>query len=285
MRVGDCSWLEMPYGHTWGPPGYPRLVAEALARGDTALRFANHQVALAADLPDPATLERTCGEASPDAIIVEIGAYYSTRGLLDGKLVEPYELRTWFHWIAGPVGGFLHRRLSRPVLRRYGHYRSSSACTAHADDDLKAFLIALRAHYPGVPVAFLAPHMTTVDAAVDPARLREAADLLVAAARATLTKVIDVDAELHAAARSGECVFGASGLRLVLRERQVANVGMLARAFAKDPFEGSPSRRLLRLRSIVRLLTWSRTTGLSGRNVVLPIFHTPVTSRDGAKLC
>src|ERR1700722_12102820 len=71
MRVGDCSWLEMPYGHTWGPPGYPRLVAEALARGGTALRFANHQVTLAADLPDLATLERTCGESSPDAIIVE----------------------------------------------------------------------------------------------------------------------------------------------------------------------------------------------------------------------
>jgi hypothetical protein len=272
MRIGDCSWMEMRHGHTWGEPGYPRLMAEALAGAGIGMRFVNHQVAIAANLPDLATLEHICGTSWPDAIVVELGAYYSTRALLEGKIVEPYELRTWFHWVSGPVGGALHRWLSRPLLRRYGHYRSPSAIDAGAGRDLEMFLRRLRCRYRGVPVAYLAPHKAVVDAAVDPERLREATDVLIAAACASGATVIDVAAELDEAARGGGRVFGDSGYDLCHTGHEIIAGRMLGwlreERLEHTRWTGKPSPETTRPSSVV---TGSKQQG-NAANV-------PVTSR------
>jgi hypothetical protein len=214
LRIGDCSWQEIPHGHTWGAPGYPRLIAEALTRIGISLRFANHHSGLAGDLPDPDALARTCQGSRPDAIVVQLGSYYAGRGLVSGENFEPHELRTWFNWVSGPVGGALHRSISRPLLKRRGHHRVPAASELDAGTHLEAFLSGLHESYSGTPVAFIPPHMTHVDASVDPARLVDAANVLIAGARAADATVIDIRPEIAAAAAGGSLLFGANGYDL-----------------------------------------------------------------------
>jgi hypothetical protein len=213
LRVGDCSWQQIPYGHTWGRPGYPAFVAEALVSRGIALSFANYHAGLVRDVPDRDRLAAVC-RGHPDAIIVQLGAYYASRALIPGEAIRPYELRTWFNSVTGPAGGSLHRTISRPLLRHRGRYRTPPASDVDAGAELSAFLLRLRADHDGVPIGFIPPHMTSIDGAMNPDRLRKTADLLVDAAHAASTCVIDVRGDLARAGLSPSRLFGANGYDL-----------------------------------------------------------------------
>lgn len=227
LRVGDCSWQNIPHAHTWGSPGYPLLLARALLADGTAMRFANYHAGTAASLPGTDALERACGGGRPDAIVVEFGSYYAGRGLIRSSVIKPYELRTWFNWMSGSLGGALHRVLSRPLLRRWGRHRSEPASELGAGSELALFLDGLRAHYPGVPVVYLPPHRVDVDAAVDPARIEDAAAVLIDGARRGGAAILDCRAELAEASAGGREMFAANGYDLRLAAHEVLAGRML----------------------------------------------------------
>ena len=228
LRIGDCSWQAIEHGHTWGEPGYPSLVADALLAEGTELRFANFHAEDAAALPAGESIDHILAGETPDAIVLEIGAAYAGRGLIKGVRIRPFELRTWVHWVTGRWGGAVHRHISRPLLRRWGNHRSGSASELAAGESLRSYLAFLGERYPGVPVAFLPPHMTDIDGAIDPDRLSDAASVLRAAALRSggPVTIIEIGRGLEQAAGRGE-IFAANGHDLRRDGHEVVAGGVL----------------------------------------------------------
>lgn len=191
LRIGDCSWMNVPHAHTYGPPGYPRVLAEQCLIRGVALRFENYVVLR---LDEPPSRERLAGfglESTPDAIIVQMGVLYAARELLalPDWLLAP--LRTWVNWRLGHAGGYVHRFAVRPALRHWGRPFLPSARESDLRTSMRGLLMLVRETFPSVPLLMLSPHPLIVEGWADRGLLDEACEMMFAAARDVDVPVLD----------------------------------------------------------------------------------------------
>lgn len=226
LRLGDCSWLSVPHAHTFGPPGYPAVLAARLRAQGIALAFDNVHVGTAEEA-DPAILSRFEGR-QVDVVLVQIATQHGLQEILPlSRAGLPY-IRLYAASRLGAAGGHWHRAVTSPVLRRWGRpFAPLDAARARAT--MHALLDWVEASHPGVPCALLSPHPPLRDGFADPRLVDEAWRLYASVASAHGATVLDYRETLAAAASGRERAFyGATGYDVLMPGHRIIADTLLA---------------------------------------------------------
>ena len=219
LRLGDCSWLSVAHAHTFGPPGYPSVLAERLRARGIALGFDNVHVGTAEEV-DPEVLRRFEGRPV-DLILIQVATQHGIQEILplwDAGL--PY-VRLYAARRLGAAGGAWHRAVTSRMLRRWGRpYAALHPARARAG--MHTLLDWIDLNYPGVPCAVLSPHPPLRAGFTDPELVDEAWRLYAAVASARGATVLDYRETLAAAAAGRERDFyGATGYDVLMPGHRV----------------------------------------------------------------
>lgn len=213
LRIGDCSWQVIDRGHTFGRPGYPAMVADRLRSMGVAMAFDDCYAGTSSQISIE-MLERVAPER-PDAIIVQMGVLHGLLELLalwDAGLVT---VRAAANRRLGVLGGPLHRRLTAPLLRRYGRPCMAPVSAEQVASELDALFAWIDARHPGVPRAVLPPHGLIQSGWADPVTVQEATDCYLDSAVRHGADILDYRERLRERAAGRERRFyGANGYDL-----------------------------------------------------------------------
>lgn len=214
LRLGDCSWHIIDHGHGYGQPGYPALLDDRLARDGLGLSFDDCFVGRARHIHPP-TLSRVCCQP-PDAIIVHMGVGHGVLELLPLYRLNLSVARLRVNRSLGRAGGWLHRWVNAPLLRRLGRPMGTPCTPEEAERGFARLQAWIDENCPGTPWAVLPPHTPIRRGWADPAIVAEMAEIYGRAAVAQGATFLDYRPRLQAAVAAGrpEDFYGATGYDL-----------------------------------------------------------------------
>lgn len=250
LRLGDCSWHIIDHAHGFGRPGYPALLDERLARAGVGLGFDDCFVGSARKIHPP-TLTRVARER-PDAIIVHMGVGHGVLELLPLSRLNLTVARLRANRSLGRAGGWLHRHVTAPLLRRAGRPITAPCTPEETEQGFARLRGWIEQCCPGTPWAILPPHTPIRHGWADPAIVAETTDIYARAAVAQGGAFLDYRPHLAAAVRAGrtEDFYGATGYDLrrpghVIVE-QLLHEWLQAVGAIRDPGPGAQAGRVPR---------------------------------------
>lgn len=213
LRVGDCSWQAIAGAHTVGEAGYPSVVANRLRDRGIAMRFDDYFVATA-----PVISLEMLTKVAPkklDAIVLQMGVTHGMLELLPLGRHGLVAVRTGINWHLGPMAAPLHRRLTAPVLRRYGRPSLPPPSRDEIHTGLGTLFGWIAENHPRVPVAVLPPHNVVRAGWSSPDLVDQAARIYLSSAASFGATVLDYRGALReATAGREERFYAANGYDL-----------------------------------------------------------------------
>ena len=214
LRIGDCSWQAIDHAHSFGKPGYPAILAERLREDGVAMRFDDCFAANTEEI----SLERLTKltPEAPDAIIVQMGGSHALMEILPIHRMGFSVVRLRINWELGRLGGWLHRHIVSPVVRRFGKPVGEMWDYERVEPGMARLADWIDERFPGVPWAILSLHPPAYGGYKDLELAERSMDVYVRAAVAHGATFLDYRAAVSAAAagRPVSEFYGASGYDL-----------------------------------------------------------------------
>lgn len=170
LRLGACEWQEMNGCHTvTAPAGYPRHMAEELARHGVGFGFQNIFVWNLEDWPSRHTLLKRRGRMHrrpPDLVLLQVGGWVAMKHFFGfhRRIVALREnLSRW----AGPFIWPIHSVIGLS-LRFFGRRMPEQGT-----GQLEEFVVLLRELWPGTRIAIMEPWRTGLKGSFDQVRLEQ----------------------------------------------------------------------------------------------------------------